>query len=553
MNASFSSRNGRRLNVFSSYSYVSHAFLGLFGLAVGAQFAKAADGNIFSVATYNIEGMSDSQGAPFPYDFSATLSNWVQDRMYEVKAKRIAEALTLAGSPDIVALEEVKYLDGRGTQLQVMAPFLDPLGYKYKVLGPQTPKGPKGYTTSDTPAIISKYPIVSVEGLRFDDPNFPGAARDPLAVTINVNGSLLRMYAVHTKAKVTEKTPQDAQTGNSIRKAMLQVVRADIERQRAKDPNVDIIVVGDMNANYFEDSIVNGLGVTGDESAMLTNGNSEGRLYNLWYELNPEDRCTLSFMGTRDCIDQINISASMYDNNGIQYVDNSFSIAGMKEWWRSPLANATGTGKRWQTKTQDVTDPSSGRPAKYTTHIGYGYSDHIPIVAKFRVVGNTGNTSRMTLSSAPAKEVAHGKLFFHIPFCTSASGAFVPGEVVRNLSENDDLSSDEILGRCVSLENGSIPLKVVDRYDTRVDYGFEFNSSSPFLKSVSINFQYDDQNAGGRVINRNQLAQQFADAVSAATAAGKRVSLVSVKGRLDVNFGKVTLFAESAPVLKIED
>jgi hypothetical protein len=257
-------------------------------------------------------------------------------------------------------------------------------------------------------------------------------------------------------------------------------------------------------------------------------------------------------MGARECIDHINISASLYDNHGIQYVDNSFSIAGMKEWWKSPLVSATGTGKRWQTRVKESTDPATGKKTRFTTHLGYGYSDHIPLVATFRALGNTSNTSRMTLTSAPSTDTMHSNIFFHIPYCTNAAGEFNAGESVFTLSTSTDLSSDNLIGKCFELENGIIPLEVVDRYDTRADFGFTFESSNPHLRAVSLNVQYDDQNAGGRKIDRKKLMQDFVNAVEPALAAGKKVYLTGVKGRLDVSFGKVMLFAEGPITVRID-
>jgi endonuclease/exonuclease/phosphatase family metal-dependent hydrolase len=506
----------------------------------------------FTVATYNIQGMSDDKGSDFPPDYSASQSNWISNKMYDVKAAHIAEALSLVGAPDIVALEEVKYIDKNASPMKTLMPHIEKLGYKYWAYGPQSPKHPKGYTASDTQAIISKFPILAVEGLSFVDTRFWGASRDPLAVTIDVFGSPLRIYAVHTKAKVSERTPEDAAIGDSVRKAMLQVVRNDITKQRAQNPNIDIIVMGDMNAGYHEESITQGLGVTGNEADMLAIGNDESRLYNLWHEMNPAERCTTTFMGARECIDHINISSSLYDNHGIQYIDNSFSVAGMKEWWKSPLVSATGTGQRWQTRVSDSVDATTGKSTRFTTHLGYGYSDHIPLVATFRAVGNTNNTSRMPLASAPSTYTMHSNLFFHIPYCTNAAGEFNRGETVFKLSSTTDLSSDGVLGKCFELENGSIPLQVVDRYDTRADYGFVFESSNPHLRAVSLNIQYDDQNVNGRKIDRKKLLQEFTNTVEPALAAGKKVYLKNVKGRLDVSFGKVMLFAEGPIEVRID-
>lgn len=504
-----------------------------------------------SIATYNVQGMGDDIGAGFPYDFSAKSSNWIKDKMYDVKAAHIAAALAIAGAPDIVAMEEVKYLDGKGRPLEILWPHLTKLGYKYRAFGPQRPYGDKGYFPSDTQVVVSKWPIISVEGLPFDAAEAPGAARDPLAVNIDVGGNILRLYAVHTKSKVSEKTPADSELGNKLRKNMLALVRRDIEKHTQQNKDLDIVVVGDMNADYFEDSIQNGLITTGNEERMLTPGNTESALYNLWYEMPPENRCNMSNQGNRNCIDHINVSSSLYDTSGFQYVDNSFRIAGFSRPGTSMLVNATGTGARWQTRVTESLDPVTNKVTKYTTHLGIGYSDHFPIVADFRVLEKNSSNSRMPLSAPPSKEINHTQLFFHIPYCTDASGTFFPFEKVGTLSADTDLSLPQNLGKCFELTNGNIPLKVVDTYDTRVDFGFDFPSANPYFGKVSIAIQYDDRNPGGRVINRQAILDKFTNDVQNALSAGKTVSLISIKGRLDVNFGKLTILAEEAPTLQI--
>jgi endonuclease/exonuclease/phosphatase family metal-dependent hydrolase len=508
----------------------------------------------FSIATYNVQGFGDDVGAGFPWEFSDQSSNWIKDKMYQAKGKNIAEALALAGTPDIVALQEIKYIDGSGRSLETLWPYLQELGYKYKALGPQRKRPPNDRFPSDTQAIISRFPILEIEGIPFEAEERTGAARDPLAVTIDVAGSKLRVYTLHAKSKFGEKTPEDAQLGAQLRKAMSEVVQQDIATQRELDGNIDVVVLGDFNANYYEASLTEGLGSTGDEQKMVATGNGESALYNLWYEMAPEDRCNLSSGGVRGCIDNILVSSSLYDKNGIQYVDNSLRIVGIHGVARRKLMSPTGTGFRWATRETLTADPVSGKTKKFTTHLGVGYSDHFPIVASFIVVGNTGDVGRMELASAPSPEVNHqeGTLFDRVPFCTDGMGNFLPGEQVIDLVPELDLSQSSYWNRCFRLDNMRIPLKIVDRYDVRVDYGFEFKTESPFFNTLSVSIQWDDRSPAGKIKDRAGKMSSFVNTVQPALDAGKTVYLVGVKGRLGVSFGKVTILAEDAPVLLVE-
>ena len=91
---------------------------------------------------------------------------------------------------------------------------------------------------------------------------------------------------------------------------------------------------------------------------------SEKGLYNLWMELPPSQRWSHKFYGRKGAIDHILLPHSLFNEKGIDYVNNSFGV-----FKASYLFTREGWINDWEY--------SGGK------HKGRGYSDHLPIYAEF--------------------------------------------------------------------------------------------------------------------------------------------------------------------------
>ena len=107
-------------------------------------------------------------------------------------------------------------------------------------------------------------------------------------------------------------------------------------------------------------------------------------LYNLWYEKNQQDRWEYSYDGARQSLSHIIISDSLYSNEGFYYIDQSFEVVGHDLPAKNILLNSEGVPFRWQ-KIKTYSN---------SYHIGEGYSDHLPLLAKFDY--KTRKKSRIT-------------------------------------------------------------------------------------------------------------------------------------------------------------
>lgn len=332
-----------------------------------------------TIGTYNVENFwdDDPDNTKSAYvDYSDRKSNWHSDRMYVAKAKRVAEAIAYAGNPDILALEEIESAGGDSRVLDLLMEELSPRGYTHAVLGKQNPANPVAVTT----AVVSKHPIIANESLDLDFDSATAleatprersnpSARDPQVVTVDLSGVQVRVYASHWKSRVG-----NAADGDKARMMAARVIRADIDRARASDPNLDIVVMGDFNAEQHEASVRQGLGMTGRRGD-LSQDPASSKLYNLWFELSPDSRCSYVYQGRRLCLDHMLVNGALFDGQGIDLMPESFQVVGHGGGAAGALVSNALVPKRWQTRKEDG----------LTRHLGEGYSDHLPLTAEFKV------------------------------------------------------------------------------------------------------------------------------------------------------------------------
>lgn len=189
-------------------------------------------------------------------------------------------------------------------------------------------------------------------------------ARPILETWIEVEGEELVIFNNHWKSGASSAEMERVRLQNA------EVLRRRINELLSANPAQDIIISGDFNSDYnqkhrygFDKTAVNDvLRSTGDEQK-VARGNSK-ELFNLWYELPIGNRGSDTYRGKWGTLMQIMISSGMYDNQGLQYVDNSFAIGDMG----FNTYSASGEPKRWN-----------------SAYSGSGYSDHLPVHMQFKV------------------------------------------------------------------------------------------------------------------------------------------------------------------------
>lgn len=351
---------------------------------------KTEDPNkVVRIGTYNVENFWDDNATNTDeaYDeYSPATSNWYTEGLIAKKAKNTARAIELAGSPDVLGLQEIESGKNTSRTLEHLKPYLKKQGYRYFALGQQQDSNP----TSVTTAVISKYPILSNSSVLVDGDS---SARDPQVVEVSFKSAKLRLYVNHWKSQRQTTAGEDTEL-KRIETAKL--VAADIAKARLSEPNTDIIVLGDFNSQYNEAQIEQretGINThllsTGDERLMLQ-AQHVPQLYNLWFERPVEKRCSYSYQEQLQCIDGILVTDTLFDNSGLRLVPQSLEVIGRDGGpAQRELLNANGAPFRWQVRMEFPEGKTFFR------HQGEGYSDHLPLVASFYIQTTKQNPKKI--------------------------------------------------------------------------------------------------------------------------------------------------------------
>jgi len=321
----------------------------------------------FSVASYNVENLFDLQteGTEYPEYLPDGRFGWNR-AMQKIKLAHTARVIK-ALDADIVCLQEIessRVLARLNTTLAAKG-----AGYPYSAIADNKP-------TTVKCALLSRFPIIEKKEIAV-----PGKkSRNILWVTVEIHGYPLMIFINHWKSK---KGPE------SMRIPYATALKRVLSGLPA---HCDYILAGDFNENYNEFSTIlskgnlnDTHGITGINQVLgtvesgripyrlineeqLLRASFKPCLYDLWLELPGERRWSTLFFGQKGTPDNILLPKSLYDNQAISYVDNSF------DKFDADFLFSCGDIFRWQRS-------GSG----YGRHLGQGYSDHLPVFACFTI------------------------------------------------------------------------------------------------------------------------------------------------------------------------
>lgn len=394
-------------------------FFGCFLLSIGLILPGL--GRSFDLLVYNVENLFDADGVAVFDDyreFDKEGPVLYSPRKLLTKLENIArvlEAINEGEGPEIVVFNELEFdrtsgpegsdyellkLTYAGQSVEALLTsdptreardlpvefllwkLLQERGMGDYVFAVQSPRRITEEVEAHTNAVFSKFPIEEARSHPTEE------ARDILEVVVNVEGHRLIVFANHWKSGASRRATETLRVQNA------RVLRNRLNDIFEEDPYADVIVAGDLNSNYNQNfihpeeitGIIHVLGSQGDELAIRDPGHPG--LYNLWFELPPEERFSEVYRDTYSTLMHILVSRGLYDFQGVQYLDGSFKNLIL------PGVNAR---------------PPGMRPIRwyFLGETGGGYSDHLPIVAEFQAVreGRSGfleleNPSRTPLGSS---------------------------------------------------------------------------------------------------------------------------------------------------------
>jgi hypothetical protein len=307
---------------------------------------------------------------------------------------------------------------------------------------------------------FSRFPIVEV----IAHPTV--GARAIVETKLDVDGHMFYVFNNHWKSGASN--PQEEQTRlNNAR-----TLRDRVDQILTADPNADIILGGDFNSLYNQSTVFSRdvmpvtalndvLGSQGDEQATASaNGPA---LYNLWYELPFNQRGSDHFRGEWGTLMMMILSRGLYDYRGVQYIDNSFFVG------RIPGKNScvvTGVPMRWT---------NAGET-------GGGFSDHFPILARFRTVEDNDPSRFITTASpytpSPARRVP-----------IAAFSNLSRAERITDLPPGTVLRSPDLIGRVFLVEGrvtGERPFRIDVRGEEFEVFSHDANLRTAFWRAYKV-------------------------------------------------------------------
>ena len=310
------------------------------------------------IASYNVENLFDLKynGHEYEQYIPNTSWKWNSDT-YRKKLKNLSEVI-VDMDPDIIALQEIESLQAlRDLRAQIQR---DGLYLPYFAIT-------SAKNTTVKVALLSKHP------LRTQDLRVTASYkyRNILEAKVQLGNEKLYLFVNHWKAK----------SGPESRR----IVSAKVLKKRLNElGDVNYILLGDFNSDYRENEtfikrrkLNDTNGITGINHILKTTDHNEAVTlddlrscktcaFNLWYELPAEHRWSHKYRGRGEGLDSIIISPRLANSKGLEYKEGSFKK------FDAPYLFKKGKIYRWE------------RSRKYPKHhMGRGYSDHLPIYAKF--------------------------------------------------------------------------------------------------------------------------------------------------------------------------
>ena len=320
-------------------------------LTPGVSFSPSIKEIFF--ATWNVENLFDDEPAltlrsDDPISHNNQQMTWWNTALYQKKCARLAEIITQMNSgkgPDILALVEV---ENARVIADLVGKLPNPQSYTIVHIEGEASRGMEV-------GVISRFPVLAQSS------HFVWhGVRDILQVDIDVYGHRLTVLVNHWKSRV----------GGTFETADLRTLCAarayQIYREIVREnESADVILCGDFNDTPQTLSITEVLNAKASVEK-IQRQRERKYLYNCTTELEGKSVGTHCYDSEWNFLDQIIISKWLLDDVGLRYQKNSIAVF-------NPKGVLIREGEPWR---------FGGKNEKHR-----GYSDHLPLVARFGVDG----------------------------------------------------------------------------------------------------------------------------------------------------------------------
>ncbi len=323
--------------------------------------------NTFSIASYNVENLFDLNegGNEYSEFIPNTKANWNEEN-FNIKIKNLLKVIKDLDA-DIIALQEIENRE----LMQLLLKKLPEYKYYSFIKYPDSAIGI---------GFLSKIKIKENKNL---DVKFRTKLYRPILETTFIHENIeFKVFNNHWPSKAV---------GESYRVKYAKNLQ---ERISLLPEDYDYILIGDFNSDYNEmqtfktnQKLNNTRGITGINQILNTViddkfityddilKNEKRVHYNLWLDIATNERFSSKYQNGNITPDNILIPPSLFDTKKVSYIPNSFTIFKPNYLYENNVV------KRWQ-----MNETTLNR-----SHKGEGFSDHLPIYAKFSVDKNDTN------------------------------------------------------------------------------------------------------------------------------------------------------------------
>jgi len=318
-----------------------------------------------TLMTWNIHNLFDGKDDGFEYDEFLQSAGWSTEK-YLGRINSICAAIEkISPRPDIIMLQEIeslKILEDLASQL--------PKGYSYTHFA-NNPGSAIGL------GILSRYPLTETKAHSITI-NGETTPRPVLEARVQADENQFVVFVCHWKSKIGGDLATE-----SVRKSSARVILRRIRELLQSEPDVGVIIAGDLNENYNEFYRQGAEGICAlvpddpycaritkgvQKDFLVISGNrtfepahfpkESVMLFSPWFR--DLENGSYFYQYDWETIDHFLISSQFFDKTGLEY--EKTVIVNFE-----PFANLNGI------------------PIPYNTKTGLGFSDHLPLLLTLKL------------------------------------------------------------------------------------------------------------------------------------------------------------------------
>ncbi|MFA9238839.1 MAG: endonuclease/exonuclease/phosphatase family protein [Candidatus Paceibacteria bacterium] len=345
-------------------------------------FTLSLKADNFTVASYNVENLFDLKNDNNEYsEFIPNAHSQWNQRNFNIKLNNLIKVINDIDA-DIIALQEVENRD----LIQELKRKLPKYNYYSFIKYPNSAIGV---------GLLSK---IQIKDNKHIDVKFSAKLFRPILETTFIFENIeFKVFNNHWPSKAV---------GESYR---VQYAKNLQDRLVKLPKDYDYILLGDFNSDYDEyltfkknQKLNNSFGITGINQILNTTFENKFVTYddilkyekrvhfNLWLDLPTNERFSSKFREQNNTPDSILVPPALFDTKKISYIPKSFTVFKPNYLYENNIV------KRWEIEGNKFNK----------IHKGEGFSDHLPIFAKFSINKEDTNILKKMQSNEDSNEIS---------------------------------------------------------------------------------------------------------------------------------------------------